>query len=103
MTSGTGYGKGYKLAHHEEHKVAAGMRCLPDSLAGRTYYQPTEEGRESSSAAGAAAGAAAGWAAGAAAATGAAAAEAAGAAPGILMLMRMPYALHIFMSNAFNV
>ena len=42
-----GYGKGYKLAHHEEHKVAAGMRCLPDSLAGRTYYQPTEEGRES--------------------------------------------------------
>ena len=42
-----GYGKGYKLAHHEEHKVAAGMRCLPDSLASRTYYQPTEEGRES--------------------------------------------------------
>ena len=42
-----GYGKGYKLAHHEEHKVAAGMRCLPDSLANRTYYQPTEEGRES--------------------------------------------------------
>lgn len=41
-----GYGRGYRLAHYEEHKVAAGMRCLPDALAGRAYYEPTEEGRE---------------------------------------------------------
>ena len=41
-----GYGKGYRLAHYEENKVAAGMQCLPDSLVGTEYYQPTEEGRE---------------------------------------------------------
>jgi len=39
------YSKGYKYAHDEEGKVAA-MDCLPPSLLGRTYYQPTEEGRE---------------------------------------------------------
>ncbi len=41
-----GYGKGYRLAHHEENKVAADMQCLPDSLIGTRYYRPTEEGRE---------------------------------------------------------
>ncbi len=40
------YGAGYRYAHDEEEKVAAGMQCLPDSLAGTEYYQPTEEGRE---------------------------------------------------------
>jgi putative ATPase len=39
------YSKGYKYAHDEEGKVAA-MDCLPPSLLGRTYYQPTSEGRE---------------------------------------------------------
>jgi putative ATPase len=39
------YGKGYQYAHDEEGRVAA-MDCLPDSLRGRTYYQPTQEGRE---------------------------------------------------------
>jgi len=39
------YGKGYKYAHDEEDKVAD-MDCLPDSLRGRRYYQPTQEGRE---------------------------------------------------------
>jgi putative ATPase len=39
------YGKGYRYAHDEEDKVAA-MDCLPDSLKGRTYYHPTQEGRE---------------------------------------------------------
>jgi len=39
------YGKGYRYAHDEEGKVAD-MDCLPDSLKGRTYYQPTQEGRE---------------------------------------------------------
>ncbi len=39
------YGKGYLYAHNEEGKVAD-MDCLPDSLRGRTYYHPTQEGRE---------------------------------------------------------
>jgi putative ATPase len=39
------YGKGYRYAHSEEGKVAE-MDCLPDTLKGRSYYQPTQEGRE---------------------------------------------------------
>jgi putative ATPase len=39
------YGKGYVYAHDEEGKIAD-MDCLPDSLRGRSYYKPTEEGRE---------------------------------------------------------
>lgn len=39
------YGKGYQYAHDEEGKVAD-MECLPESLMGRRYYQPTGEGRE---------------------------------------------------------
>jgi replication-associated recombination protein RarA len=40
-----GYGKGYLYAHNEEGRVAE-MDCLPDSLRGRSYYHPTQEGRE---------------------------------------------------------
>jgi putative ATPase len=40
-----GYAEGYKYAHDEEGRVAD-MDCLPDSLRGRTYYHPTQEGRE---------------------------------------------------------
>jgi putative ATPase len=39
------YGKGYRYAHDEEGKVA-NMDCLPDALRGRSYYKPTQEGRE---------------------------------------------------------
>jgi putative ATPase len=39
------YGKGYRYAHNEEGKVAE-IDCLPDSLKGRSYYHPTQEGRE---------------------------------------------------------
>jgi putative ATPase len=39
------YGKGYRYAHDEEDKVAD-MDCLPPSLTGRRYYEPTQEGRE---------------------------------------------------------
>ena len=39
------YGKGYHYAHEEEGRVAD-MDCLPNSLHGRVYYQPTQEGRE---------------------------------------------------------
>ena len=40
-----GYGKGYRYAHDEEDGVAA-MQCLPEGLAGRRYYEPTERGSE---------------------------------------------------------
>ncbi len=40
-----GYGKGYEYAHDTEDKLTT-MSCLPDSLAGRTYYEPTEQGLE---------------------------------------------------------
>lgn len=39
------YGKGYIYAHDTEEKLTK-MKCLPDSLAGRRYYLPTQEGRE---------------------------------------------------------
>jgi putative ATPase len=39
------YAKGYKYAHDEEGRVAD-MDCLPPSLTGRRYYEPTSEGRE---------------------------------------------------------
>ncbi len=39
------YGKDYQYAHNVEGRVAD-MECLPPSLAGRKYYQPTNEGRE---------------------------------------------------------
>ncbi len=40
-----GYAKGYRYAHDEEDRIAD-MDCLPASLQGRSYYQPTQEGRE---------------------------------------------------------
>jgi putative ATPase len=39
------YGKGYQYAHDEPDAIAA-MDCLPPSLAGRKYYQPTDRGFE---------------------------------------------------------
>ena len=39
------FGKGYQYAHNTEDKLTT-MRCLPDSLLGRTYYVPTEQGLE---------------------------------------------------------
>ena len=40
-----GYAKGYRYAHDETGRVAD-MDCLPASLQGRSYYRPTQEGRE---------------------------------------------------------
>jgi len=40
-----GYAKGYRYAHDENDRIAD-MECLPDSLRGRSYYHPTQEGRE---------------------------------------------------------
>ena len=39
------YGKDYKFAHDYEEKMTS-MQCLPDSLVGREYYKPTEQGME---------------------------------------------------------
>ncbi len=39
------YGKGYQYAHDTAEKLTS-MQCLPDSLLGREYYQPTEQGLE---------------------------------------------------------
>ena len=41
-----GYGKGYQYAHDTEDKLT-NMQCLPDSLLGREYYRPTDQGLES--------------------------------------------------------
>ncbi len=40
-----GYGKGYQYAHEYEDKITD-MPCLPESLAGRSYYRPTDQGFE---------------------------------------------------------
>jgi putative ATPase len=40
-----GYGQGYKYAHNFEEKVTD-MTCLPNNLAGRTWYHPTDQGFE---------------------------------------------------------
>jgi putative ATPase len=40
-----GYGKEYQYAHNLKEKVAD-MKCLPDSLQGRRYYQPSDQGME---------------------------------------------------------
>jgi putative ATPase len=40
------YGKGYQYAHDNPDKLTS-MKCLPDSLEGREYYRPTEQGLES--------------------------------------------------------
>jgi len=40
-----GYGKGYQYAHDTEDKLTD-MRCLPESLMGRVYYEPTTQGLE---------------------------------------------------------
>ena len=39
------YGKGYQYAHDAKEKLTA-MDCLPDSLRGKEYYRPTDEGLE---------------------------------------------------------
>ena len=39
------YGKGYQYAHDTEEKLT-NMQCLPDSLLGKEYYHPTQQGLE---------------------------------------------------------
>ena len=40
-----GYGKGYEYAHDRDEKTTA-MECLPESLQGRRYFRPGDEGFE---------------------------------------------------------
>ncbi|MBQ9890827.1 MAG: replication-associated recombination protein A [Firmicutes bacterium] len=40
-----GYGKGYQYAHDTKEKIT-NLQCLPDSLLGREYYIPTDQGFE---------------------------------------------------------
>ena len=40
-----GYAKGYKHAHKEKDAVT-NMNCLPDNLAGKTFYMPSDRGFE---------------------------------------------------------
>lgn len=39
------YGEGYQYAHNTQDKLT-NMQCLPDSLLGKEYYQPTTQGVE---------------------------------------------------------
>ncbi len=39
------YGKGYQYAHDYQGHITT-MQCLPDSLLGREYYRPSEQGLE---------------------------------------------------------
>ena len=39
------YGKGYQYAHDTKEKLT-NMQCLPESLQGKEYYRPTEQGLE---------------------------------------------------------
>jgi putative ATPase len=45
LMKNVGYGQGYKYAHNFEEKVTD-MSCLPDNLANRTWYKPTDQGFE---------------------------------------------------------
>lgn len=45
LMGNVGYGKGYQYAHDANEKVTD-MTCLPESLLGRLYYKPTDQGFE---------------------------------------------------------
>ena len=45
LMEGLGYGRGYQYAHDFEEQTTS-MECLPDSLAGRRFYEPKDVGVE---------------------------------------------------------
>jgi putative ATPase len=45
LMKNVGYGKGYQYAHDYDEKVT-NMPCLPENLAERNYYHPTDQGFE---------------------------------------------------------
>jgi putative ATPase len=46
LMRGLGYGKGYKYAHDKPEHFDPEEMFLPESLAGRRYYEPTDQGAE---------------------------------------------------------
>ena len=46
LMQGLGYGKDYRYDHDVEGGIAFDQQCLPDALAGREFYLPTERGLE---------------------------------------------------------
>jgi len=46
LMKGLGYGKGYQYDHDADGGVALDQQCLPDALAGETFYKPTDRGLE---------------------------------------------------------
>ena len=45
LMKNVGYGRGYQYAHDYDEKVTD-MSCLPDSVAGKKFYDPTDQGFE---------------------------------------------------------
>ena len=46
LMKGLGYGRDYQYDHNVEGGIAFDQQCLPDALADREFYQPTERGLE---------------------------------------------------------
>ncbi|MFI4968987.1 MAG: replication-associated recombination protein A [Lysobacterales bacterium] len=46
LLRGLGYGRGYQYDHDADGGVALAQQCLPDALAGKTFYTPTDRGLE---------------------------------------------------------
>ncbi|UPG92878.1 replication-associated recombination protein A [Luteibacter aegosomatissinici] len=46
LMKGLGYGTGYQYDHDAEGGVALDQVCLPDALAGTTFYEPVDRGLE---------------------------------------------------------
>ncbi len=46
LMKGLGYGRDYQYDHNIEGGIALDQQCLPDVLAGREFYAPTERGLE---------------------------------------------------------
>jgi putative ATPase len=46
LMKGLGYGRDYQYDHNVEGGIAFDQQCLPDELAGREFYRPTERGLE---------------------------------------------------------
>jgi putative ATPase len=46
LMKGLGYGRDYQYDHNTEAGIAIDQQCLPDALAGREFYAPTERGME---------------------------------------------------------
>lgn len=46
LMKGLGYGRDYQYDHNVEGGIALDQQCLPDALAGREFYAPTERGLE---------------------------------------------------------